>query len=64
MSKFNPKNFNIQDIIKARVNLEAEIEHAYDKPDPLPKYVKPPRASNEEVGWFHFVRTLLYELAP
>lgn len=64
MSKFNRADFNLQEIIKARVNLEAEVEHAFDPIPPLPKYQKLPRASNESVGWFNFVRTMLLELAP
>ena len=64
MKKFNEKDFDIKSIIKKRVDLEAEIEHASDPQPELPKYVKPPKASNDEVGWWNFVKTMLRELNP
>lgn len=61
--KFNPNNWNIQDIIKARVDLEAEVEHANDPRPPLKSYAQK-KVSNNSVGWYNFVRTTLNELRP
>jgi len=61
--KFNPKDFNLQDIIKARVDLEAEVEHAFDPVPALPKYVKLPKTKNY-AGWYNFAITTLKQLAP
>ncbi len=64
MTKFNPNNWSLEDVIKQRVNLEAEFEHAnYPIPE-LPKYVKPPKASNMSVGWLNFIKVTLNELRP
>ena len=61
--KFNPKDFNIQDVIQARVNLEDEVAHANDPIPPLPKYI-PIKVNKDSVGWFNFVKTTLNELRP
>ena len=62
MNKFNEKDFDVRKIIKQRVDLEAEIEHANDPQPELPVYVKTPR-SKDNPGWWNFSK-MVNQLMP
>ena len=64
MKKFNPNNFDIREIIKKRVNLEAEIEYANEPRPKLPIPVKVSRDKKYSPGWWNFVKMTLNELNP
>lgn len=53
------KPFDLENIIKERVDRESEIEHAYDPSPKLPKYI--PSKAQKSVGWMSF---LIGELMP
>ena len=54
---FNHKDFNLQDIIKKRVNIEAEIEHAPDPRPRIPK-VEVVRIKTRSAGFINLLREL------
>ena len=55
--KFNKKDFNIQNIIKQRVNLEAEISHAND-PRPIIPKVKIIKVKSRSAGFINMLKEL------
>lgn len=61
--KFNKHNWNVEDIIKARVDLEAEVEHANDSRPPLPHF-KPAEVVKNKPGWVNFFLNCIVQLLP
>ena len=62
--KFNEKDFDIRKIIKARVDLEAEVEHSNDPRPKLPIPVKVSKPNKDSAGWWNFVKMTLNQLNP
>jgi len=60
---FNSKDFNIQDLIKTRVNREAEVEWSKNQTIESPKFTKPKRVTFS-AGVYNFIRSNVLELRP
>ena len=55
--QFNSKNFSVEEVIKKRVNLEAEVEYANQERPVLPKFKNIPK-SKKSVGLWNFIQQL------
>ena len=61
------KPFNLNEIIKNRVDREAEVAHAFDPIPPAPKYRKVEKIEKHNPGWTNFFKSTvetLKELRP